>query len=77
MFCESPGLWDSSVCIAKAFFVETANTPMYSRHISEEEAIFESGMGQAGYFHIDDTRARHKGINHYAHVVCDEKRGNV
>lgn len=40
---------------------------------AEKQAIFESGMEQAGYFHIDDTSARHKGINHYAHVVCDEK----
>ena len=40
---------------------------------AEKQAIFESGMGQARYFHIDDTSARHKGTKHYPHVVCDEK----
>ena len=39
----------------------------------EKQAIFESGMEQARYFHIDDTGARHNGTNYNAHVVCDEK----
>ncbi len=40
---------------------------------AEKQAIFESGMEQARYFHTDDTGARHKGLNYYSHVVCDEK----
>ena len=40
---------------------------------SEKQVIFESGMEQARYFHIDDTGARHNGTNYNAHVVCDEK----
>ena len=40
---------------------------------AEKQAIFESGMDQAKYFHIDDTGARHNGTNYHAHVVCDEK----
>ncbi|MBK5190555.1 MAG: transposase [Methanosarcinales archaeon] len=40
---------------------------------AEKQAIFESGMNQARYFHIDDTGARHDGTNYHAHVVCDEK----
>jgi len=39
----------------------------------EKRSIFESGMEQARYFHIDDTGARHSGTNYNAHVVCDEK----
>ena len=37
---------------------------------AEKQAIFESGMDQAKYFHTDDTMARHDGTNYYAHVVC-------
>ncbi len=37
---------------------------------AEKQAIFESGMEQAIYFHTDDTGARHNGKNYYAHVVC-------
>jgi hypothetical protein len=40
---------------------------------AEKQEIFESGMEQARYFHIDDTGARHDGTNYHAHVVCDEK----
>jgi transposase-like protein len=37
----------------------------------EKQAIFENGMKQAGYLHIDETGARHKGNNHYLHVICN------
>lgn len=36
----------------------------------EKEDIFEAGMKSANYFHIDDTGARHKGINHHVQVIC-------
>lgn len=36
----------------------------------EKEDIFKAGMMCTDYFHIDDTGARHKGINHYVHVIC-------
>ncbi|MFQ5888134.1 MAG: transposase [Candidatus Hydrothermarchaeales archaeon] len=37
----------------------------------EKEGILEAGMACSDYFHIDDTGARHKGVNHYLHVICN------
>jgi len=36
----------------------------------EKADIFEAGMKSADYFHIDDTGARHKGVNHHVQVIC-------
>lgn len=36
----------------------------------EKEEIFKAGMESTNYFHIDDTGARHKSLNHYVHVIC-------
>ena len=36
----------------------------------EKEDILEAGMKSTNYFHIDDTGARHKGLNHYVQVIC-------
>jgi hypothetical protein len=38
----------------------------------EKQAIFETGVNCAEYLNIDETGARHKGKNHYLHVVCNE-----
>jgi len=38
----------------------------------EKQAIFETGTNQADYLNIDETGARHKGNNHYLHVVCNK-----
>lgn len=36
----------------------------------EKEDIFEAGMSVTDCFHIDDTGARHKGVNHHVQVIC-------
>jgi hypothetical protein len=36
----------------------------------EKEDIFTIGMKVADYFHIDDTGARHQGVNHHVQVIC-------
>ena len=36
----------------------------------EKVSILEAGMSCTDYFHIDDTGARHKGINHHVQVIC-------
>ena len=41
-------------------------------YAAERQALFENGLKQAGYLHIDETGARHKGNNHYLHVICNE-----
>jgi hypothetical protein len=38
----------------------------------EKKALFETGVNQADYLNIDETGARHKGNNHYLHVVCNK-----
>ena len=38
----------------------------------EKRAIFEAGVNHADYLNIDETGARHKGNNHYLHVVCNK-----
>jgi cell division septum initiation protein DivIVA len=35
---------------------------------NEKDDIFETGMKSTDYFHIDDTGARHKGVNHHVQV---------
>lgn len=37
----------------------------------EKDDIFTAGMESSDYFHIDDTGARHKGVNHYVQVICN------
>jgi hypothetical protein len=36
----------------------------------EKDDIFTTGMNVSDYFHIDDTGARHKGVNHHVQVLC-------
>ena len=38
---------------------------------NEKDDIFETGMKATDYFHIDDTGARHKSVNHYVQVICN------
>jgi hypothetical protein len=38
----------------------------------EKKSLFETGVHHANYLNIDETGARHKGNNHYLHVVCNK-----
>ena len=38
----------------------------------DKKALFETGVNHADYLNIDETGARHKGNNHYLHVVCNK-----
>lgn len=38
----------------------------------EKEAILEAGLKCSKHFNIDDTGGRHKGINHYTHIICND-----
>lgn len=38
---------------------------------NEKDDIFTAGMKSTDYFHIDDTGARHKSVNHYVQVICN------
>lgn len=37
----------------------------------EKEDIFNAGMANSSYIHMDDTGMKHKGINHHLHVICN------
>ncbi len=37
----------------------------------EKEDIFNAGMENSSYIHMDDTGMKHKGINHHLHVICN------
>ena len=37
----------------------------------EKDDIFTTGMKYSDYFHMDDTGARHKSINHFVQVICN------
>lgn len=37
----------------------------------EKEDIFNAGMENSNYIHMDDTGMKHKGINHHLHVICN------
>ena len=37
----------------------------------EKQEIFDAGMKSSEYFHIDDTSAGRKGMNHHVHVLCN------
>lgn len=37
----------------------------------EKEDIFKAGMEHYKHVHADDSGARHKGINHHVHVLCN------
>jgi len=51
--------------------ISTIITQSHSEEFTnEKDDIFTTGMNVADYFHIDDTGARHKGVNHHVQVIC-------
>jgi len=38
----------------------------------EKNDILTAGMECSNYFHIDDTGARHNGMNYYTHAICNQ-----
>jgi len=66
-------LKEMGIIISKGQISNILTKDKKDKFSAEKQAIFESGMEQARYFHTDDTGARHNGKNYYAHVVCDEK----
>jgi regulator of replication initiation timing len=62
-FLESVGTYISEATISR---ILTKN----NEHFHQEKAdIYQAGLGTTVYQHIDDTSARVKGQNHYAHIV--------
>lgn len=40
---------------------------------AEKQNIFKAGLDQALFAQTDETGARHRGMNHYMHVICDPR----
>ena len=63
-------LTESGIIISKGQVSNILIRDNQKKFTKEKEDILKAGMECTNYFHIDDTGARHKGINHYVHVIC-------
>ena len=64
---EEIGIIISEGEISNILTKEKSNT-----YAIEKRTIFETGVDNADYLNMDETGARHKGNNHYLHVVCNK-----
>ena len=63
-------LTDAGIVISSGQISNILTKKMQEAFSQERKDILEVGMNCTNYFHIDDTGARHKGINHYTQVIC-------
>lgn len=63
-------LTDAGIVISTGQISNILTKKMQEAFSLERKDILEVGMNCTNYFHIDDTGARHKGVNHYAQVIC-------
>jgi len=63
-------LTDAGIVISSGQISNILTKKMQEAFSQERKDILEIGMNCTNYFHIDDTGARHKGINHYVQVIC-------
>jgi len=63
-------LTDAGIIISDGQISNILTKEKKEEFTQEKDDIFEAGMKSTNYFHTDDTGARHKGINHYVHVIC-------
>jgi hypothetical protein len=63
-------LTEAGIIISEGQISNILTKAAKEKFTQEKEAIFKAGMATTNYFHIDDTGARHNGINHHVHVLC-------
>jgi Transposase IS66 family len=63
-------LSDAGIVISSGQISNILTKKMQCAFSQERKDILEAGMNFTNYFHIDDTGARHKGVNHYTQVIC-------
>ena len=63
-------LTNAGIAISSGQISNILTKKMQEAFSQERKDILEVGMNCTNYFHIDDTGARHKGINHYTQVIC-------
>ena len=64
-------LTEAGIIISKGQISNIITKSRAKEFTEEKEDIFTAGMKSSDYFHIDDTGARHKGVNHYVQVICN------
>ena len=64
-------LTEAGIVISEGEISNILTKTCHEKFTQEKEDIFEAGMKSADYFHIDDTGARHKGVNHHVQVICN------
>ena len=64
-------LTDAEIVISNGQISNIITKSRAKEFTEEKEDIFTAGMKSSDYFHIDDTGARHKGVNHYVQVICN------
>lgn len=62
---------DIGISISEGQISNIITKVMHKELTSEKQAIFEAGMNHASFVQTDETGARHKGKNHYMHIICD------
>ncbi|MBD3843800.1 MAG: transposase, partial [Campylobacterales bacterium] len=65
-------LEEAGISISEGEISNILTKEKQSNFIKEKQDIFEVGMDHSEYIHADDSGARHKGINHHVHVVCNK-----
>lgn len=64
-------LTEAGIVISKGQISNIITKSCVEEFTNEKDDIFTAGMKASDYFHIDDTGARHKGVNHYVQVICN------
>lgn len=62
---------EKGVIISKGQISNILTKEKQEEFTKEKSDIFKAGFDSSDYFHTDDTGARHKGINHHLHVICN------
>jgi len=64
-------LTEAGIMISKGQISNIITISHSEEFTKEKDDIFTIGMKSSDYFHIDDTGARHKSVNHYVQVICN------
>ncbi len=64
-------LEEAGISISEGEISNILTKEKHGEFTNEKQDIFEAGMEYSEYIHADDSGARHKGINHHVHVVCN------
>ncbi len=64
-------LEEAGISISEGEISDILTKEKQDEFTKDKNDIFEAGIKHSEYVNSDDSGARHKGINHYAHVICN------